>query len=238
MKVRLESLIDGAAQAAGTVVIIDVFHAFTTAAIALSRDATRIIMVDSLQRAPALRDGGVGDLCIGERDGRRPDGFDFGNSPAAMSDGDLRGKILIQTTSNGTAGVNATRNADRVYVGSFVTAEAIVCAISRAQPATVTLVAMGRAGKARADEDELCALYVRSRLEGRHPDKDALRALLLSMAPPPNVSLIQTGVTLRGGFQLPTISAPTMAPSMMSVSRDSPRPITTLPGGGSLARAR
>ena len=39
-------------------------------------------------------------------------------------------------------------------------------------------------------------------------------------------------------FQLPTISAPTTAPSAMSVSRDSPRHMTVLPGGGSLARAR
>jgi hypothetical protein len=40
------------------------------------------------------------------------------------------------------------------------------------------------------------------------------------------------------GFQLPTISAPTAAPSAMSVRRDSPRHMTVLPGGGSLARAR
>lgn len=39
-------------------------------------------------------------------------------------------------------------------------------------------------------------------------------------------------------FQLPTISAPTVAPSAMSVRRDSPRDMTELPGGGSLARAR
>jgi hypothetical protein len=40
------------------------------------------------------------------------------------------------------------------------------------------------------------------------------------------------------GFQLPTNSAPTMAPNAMSVRRDRPRHMTVLPGGGSLARAR
>ena len=39
-------------------------------------------------------------------------------------------------------------------------------------------------------------------------------------------------------FQLPTNSPPTMAPSAMSVRCDSPRHMTVLPGGGSLARAR
>ena len=45
-------------------------------------------------------------------------------------------------------------------------------------------------------------------------------------------------VSVRCAFQLPTISAPTVAPSAMSVRRDSPRHMTELPGGGSLARAR
>ena len=45
-------------------------------------------------------------------------------------------------------------------------------------------------------------------------------------------------VPLRRGFQLPTCFTPTVAPSAMSVRRDSPRHMTVFPGGGSLARAR
>ena len=59
MVIRLTSLISGAADAVGTTVIIDVFRAFTTAAIALSRGARCIMMVDSLEAALALRDAGV-----------------------------------------------------------------------------------------------------------------------------------------------------------------------------------
>ena len=39
-------------------------------------------------------------------------------------------------------------------------------------------------------------------------------------------------------FQLPTISAPPMAPNSRFVKRDSPLHITRLPGAGSLARFR
>jgi len=39
-------------------------------------------------------------------------------------------------------------------------------------------------------------------------------------------------------FQLPTISAPPMAPNSRSVKRDNPLHITTLPGAGSFARFR
>ena len=60
MEIRLVSLTSGAAAAVGTTLIIDVFRAFTTAAVAFSRGAYRIIMVDSLDKALALRSSGVG----------------------------------------------------------------------------------------------------------------------------------------------------------------------------------
>jgi 2-phosphosulfolactate phosphatase len=194
MEIRLASLISGAAAAVGTTVIIDVFRAFTTAAVALSRGARRIIMVDSLDKALALRSSGIGDYCIGERDSSKPPGFDFGNSPAELERAEVAGKTLIQTTSNGTAGINAAHRADRIYAGAFVTAEATVRAILRDAPTVVTFVAIGRSnGTIRADEDELCALYLRARLEGRQPDVAAIRAVLATMPPPPNPKLVAAG---------------------------------------------
>ncbi len=192
MDVRVASLLDGAAGAAGAVVIIDVFRAFTAAAIAFSRGARRIVMVDDLDKALALRAAGVGDYCMGERRGAKPPGFDFGNSPAALADARLDGKTLIQTTTNGTAGINAARRAERIFAGAFVSAEATVRALQRLAPTVVTLVAVGREG-VRADEDELCALYLRSRLAGRAPDREALARLLATLTPPPNPALVASG---------------------------------------------
>ena len=194
MEIRLVSLTSGAAAAVGTTVIIDVFRAFTTAAVAFSRGAHRIIMVDTLDKAIALRSSGVGDYCIGERDSIKPPGFDFGNSPAELGRAEVAGKTLVQTTSNGTAGINAAHGADRIYAGALVTAEATARAILRQAPDVVTLVAIGRSnGTIRADEDELCALYLRARLEGRQPDVAAVRVLLATMPPPPNPKLIAAG---------------------------------------------
>jgi len=192
VEIRLASLVEGAASAVGTVVVIDVFRAFTVAAIAFSRGARRIVMVDDLDRALALRAAGRGDYCIGERHGAKPAGFDFGNSPAELAAAELDGKTLIQTTSNGTAGINAARGAAHIFAGAFVTAEATVRAIQRAEPAVVTLVAMGRP-RGRTDEDELCALYLRSRLQGRTPDRTALVQLAASLVPPINPGLAASG---------------------------------------------
>ena len=106
----------------------------------------------------------------------------------------MAGKTLIQTTTNGTAGITAARGADRIYAGALVTAEATVRAILRNTPAVITLVAMGRSnGTIRADEDELCALYLRACLEGRQPDVAAIRAVLATMPPPPNPKPVTAG---------------------------------------------
>jgi 2-phosphosulfolactate phosphatase len=81
MEISIHSLLEGATRATGTVVIIDVFRAFTTAAVALANGASKIVMVGTVEEALALRDAGSGHVCIGEVGGRAPDGFDFGNSP-------------------------------------------------------------------------------------------------------------------------------------------------------------
>jgi len=179
MEIRIESLIDGARRARGTVVIIDVFRAFTTAAVALARGADRIVMVAGIDEALRLREQGVGQITVGEVNGIRPEGFDFGNSPHEMMQTSLQGKVVIQSTRAGTTGVAAATQAEAVYGGSFVVADATTRAVLKDHPSCVTLVAMGWNAQVRTDEDEQCALYLRNRLQGRRPDPQAVRRLVL-----------------------------------------------------------
>jgi 2-phosphosulfolactate phosphatase len=79
MEIWIGSLLDGAAQATGAVAIIDVFRAFTTAAVVLANGASKITMVRSVEEALALRDSGFAQVCMGEVGGRAPAGSDFGN---------------------------------------------------------------------------------------------------------------------------------------------------------------
>ncbi len=180
MEVRVDSLLEGAARSKGTAVIVDVYRAFTTAAVAFSRGAERIVLVPEIEEALALRDSGVGELCIGEVGGVKPDGFDFGNSPYELSRADVRGRTLVQSTRAGTVGVSLARGADRVYAGSLAIASATVAAVLRSRPRLVTVVAMGWEGRTRTDEDELCALYLKNLLEGRRPNPEAVAALVRS----------------------------------------------------------
>jgi 2-phosphosulfolactate phosphatase len=180
--IRIESLTTSAGNSKGAVVIIDVFRAFTTAAIALSNGAEAIVMVDDVASALALRDRGVGKLCIGERRGLKPNGFDFGNSPHEIRNISFSGDIVIQTTSNGTKGVVAASGASSLYAASFVNAAATVRAIQKSGEQAVWLIAAGD-GQVRTEEDEICALYMRALLQGRSPDRDAIRHAVGTLSP-------------------------------------------------------
>jgi hypothetical protein len=129
MEIAIYSLLDGATRATGAVAVIDVFRAFTTAAVALANGATSIVMVRSVEEAMALRDVGIGQICMGEIQGRAPLGFDFGNSPFEISTVNFHGKTIIQRTSAGTQGIVAASRAKRLYAASLVTAEATVRAL-------------------------------------------------------------------------------------------------------------
>jgi 2-phosphosulfolactate phosphatase len=103
----------------GVPVIIDVFRASSTIVVALASGAEAIYPVESVSEARLLARR-LGALLAGERRGVKVRGFDFGNSPTEMLEGDVDGKRIVLTTTMGTrlmvdGGVIAsTLNASRV----------------------------------------------------------------------------------------------------------------------------
>jgi 2-phosphosulfolactate phosphatase len=180
MRISIDSLLEGAERAVGAVAIIDVFRAFTTAAVALANGASRIVMVASVEDALSLQDSGRVALCMGEVRGYKPPRFDFGNSPFEILAVDFRGKAIAQRTSAGTQGIAAASGADHLYAASLVTATATANALLSHGSEHISLVPMGNNSVTRTDEDELCALHLRNLLEGRPGDPDAVRRAILA----------------------------------------------------------
>ena len=167
MKVNIYELLEGAKQARGAVVIIDVFRAFTMESYAFSRGAARIYPVGDSGEAYPRREETPGILLAGERGGVRQPGFDFGNSPFEVMQADLQGKTLVHTTSAGTQGVAAAiGQAEEMLLGALVNAGATARYLRAKNPAEVSLVAMGLAGVTPTTEDRLCAEYIRAQLLG------------------------------------------------------------------------
>ena len=180
MEIVIKSLIEGARQADGLVVIIDVFRAFTTASVAFSRNAKKIYLVAEIDEALKLRDDGVVDICMGEVDGIRPQEFDYGNSPYEISTANVDGKVIAQSTRAGTVGATSVNLDNQIYVCSFPILTATANSIISRSPKLVTIVAMGDRGLIRTDEDEICALSLRNRLQGREVDSDGISSVILS----------------------------------------------------------
>ena len=183
MEIRIESLLDGARRADGAVVVIDVFRAYTTAAVAFSKGVAEIILVAEPEEALALRHDGDVDCCMGEVGGRKPESFDYGNSPFEISQvkaDELRGCRIAQSTRAGTVGACAVDATMQLFAGSLVIASATTRALVDSDADRITLLAMGAAGRVRGDEDELCALHMRSLLENRWSDRQAIATLARS----------------------------------------------------------
>ena len=180
MKIHIDSLITGASRAKGAVVIIDVFRAFTTAALAFSRGAKKIYLVPDVIRAKALKDMGLADYCVGEVDGKKPLDFDIGNSPYEITKLNLKNKTLILSTRAGVVGVDSVETADVIMGASLVNAFATCKWLVNNQFQEITIVAMGWAGKIRSDEDELCAMYMRNILENRKTDHNSIKNIILA----------------------------------------------------------
>lgn len=168
MKIQIFELITGARRATGLTVIIDVFRAFSLEAYLFGQGAKEVFAVKDVGQAFAFREEHPDWLLAGERGGKKVDGFDFGNSPSAFAGRDLTGKTVVHTTSAGTQGLSAAVHADEIVTGSLVNARAVAEYILRKQPESVSLVAMGNSGIRTAEEDILCARYIKSILEG-HP---------------------------------------------------------------------
>lgn len=178
MKIIIRQLLEGAKEAKGLTVIIDVFRAFSTACYVMSNNAKRILPVSDINLAYELKRSNPDYILMGERFEQKPDGFDFGNSPTHVLNTDFSGKTVVQTTSAGTQGLVNAINAQEIITGSFVNAPAIVNYIKKKQPDIVTLVCMGYSMKHPTEEDTFCAEYIKADLENQPSDFTKMKEII------------------------------------------------------------
>jgi len=177
MNVRVTRFLDGARQASGHAVVVDVFRAFTTAAFCIAAGAREIVLVADHEHALALKRADPSLFLTGEIGGRPIPGFDVGNSPSAIERLDLTGRRVVQRTSGGTQSVSAAAGARDIVLASFVIAAATIRYVLQ-RPGDVTVVATGHGGTETSEEDEACAHYIAARLTGAPVDVDGIIASL------------------------------------------------------------
>lgn len=182
MEIRISEFVEGAKNAEGLTVIIDVFRAFSVACYAFDGGISRLFDVSEPKDAFMLKEKYKGEiLLVGERGEKKISGFDAGNSPTEILQVNLSGKIMIHTTTAGTNGILSSGGATEVLGASLVNASATARYIRQVSPEMVTLVAMGYRANMSTEEDLLCARYIRDLLTGRNTDiKDEVKNLRFS----------------------------------------------------------
>lgn len=169
MNIKILQLIEGAKQATGLTVVIDVFRAFSVEACLANAGAKKIYPVGDKQIAYDLKEKDPNLILVGERNGKILPGFDFGNSPTQILESgiSIKGKTIIHTTSAGTQGIANAKNATEILTGSLVNAKAIARYIKKSKAEDVSLVCMGLRAERPIEEDTLCANYIKSLLEDK-----------------------------------------------------------------------
>ena len=169
MQISCGSLLEGARSARGTVVIIDVFRAFTCTPLLFAFGIEKSILVASPDQAFSLREKDPGLILLGEISGIPIQGFDLGNSPSEIlrrGPAFFQGRTVVQRTSSGVQGTLAAMDgADEVLLGSYVVARSTAQYILAKRPERVSLVAMGWNMEEKSPEDEWCVRYFSHLLE-------------------------------------------------------------------------
>lgn len=161
--------IDGASQARGTVVVIDVLRAFTVSAYALAGGARECRLVPTVEEARRLAASTEGAIISAEENALPVEGIAISNSPTRITETDLRDRTLVQRSTAGTQCAWVAKG-DDMFAASLVVARATAQACLLRGPSTVTLVA-----SADHPEDHACADYLEGLLRG---DRRDVRRLL------------------------------------------------------------
>jgi 2-phosphosulfolactate phosphatase len=152
-------------------VVIDVLRATTMMAALLDAGARGIRPAAGVDEARAARTREPEALLAGERGGIALDGFDMGNSPSRIVPDEVRGRVVILTTTNGTQAIERVRGAERCLTLSLTNLDAVAARL-RAISSDTLVVCSGTDG-GRSDEDELAAGMLADRLRGWDRTDDA-----------------------------------------------------------------
>lgn len=122
------------------VVVVDVLRATSAMCTAFHYGIKSIIPVSKLEEALDYRED-ENHILAAERNGKQVRGFDFGNSPLQYEENDVKDKILVMTTTNGTKAINIAKRDHQVVIGSFLNIDALTEFLAKQDKDVVVLCA-------------------------------------------------------------------------------------------------
>ena len=139
-------------------VVIDVLRATTTISWALKNGADSIQVfadLDLLKESASLWNADE-RLMLGERGGKKIEGFDLGNSPISVTKQVVNGKRLFMSTTNGTKSLQKVQHAKHLFAMGLPNRRAVAEKIISLQSENVLILGSGWEGSYSL-EDSLAA---------------------------------------------------------------------------------
>ena len=152
------------------VVIIDILRATSCMTTAFAHGINSITPFAKLEDCIAMKAKGY--FTAGERDGKKVDGFDLGNSPFEYMEEKLKGKKIAFTTTNGTQAIVKAIGAREIIIGSFLNLSAITSHLLESDN-KVLLVCAGWKGKVNLEDTLFAGAIVDKVKDHIEPDCDA-----------------------------------------------------------------
>lgn len=159
-----------------SIVVIDVLRATTSIVQAIDSGALYIIPVGDLEEAVNIhRARGGQTILAGERDGKKIDTFDLGNSPQDFLPDIVRRHVIVMSTTNGSAALERVRRFYPIWVGALRNRKALCTELVKLGQ-NVALICSGTDGKASADDLFCAGSYIRAlrALSGENIETDDL----------------------------------------------------------------
>jgi 2-phosphosulfolactate phosphatase len=153
-----------------TVVVIDILRATSCMTTAFAHGINSITPFAKLEDCIAMKAKGY--FTAGERDGKKVDGFDLGNSPFEYMDGKLNGQKIAFTTTNGTQAIAKAIEAREIIIGSFLNLSAITKYLLEGDN-NVLLVCAGWKGKVNLEDTLFAGAVVDLLRDHIEPDCDS-----------------------------------------------------------------
>lgn len=146
------------------VIVVDVLRATSVMITATQHGVRFILPVAEVEEAveKARQLGNQRVLLCGERQAKPIPEFHLSNSPLEYTPEMVSGRVMVMTTTNGTRAILRARDAQMLFLGSFLNASAVAHA-ARENGENIVIVCAGTNGKFSLD-DILCSGAIIARL--------------------------------------------------------------------------
>lgn len=135
------------------VVVVDILRATSCMTAGIANGVASITPFMDMEECMLM--GAKGYLTAGERNGKKVNGFDLGNSPFDYMQDFVKNKDIAVTTTNGTVAIEKSKGAESIVIGSFLNLSAVAQYL-KSRNLNVLILCAGWKGKVNL-EDSLFA---------------------------------------------------------------------------------